>query len=316
MRFNSVKSGNFTSAARAVNRSADQMFAASRDSAPDYSGISKAAIASRTKERNAATQAQGLKDVANIKADNLIDRTKLDIKTEKDVADIKRPAKRMAGVVAGLGSISTAAMLAKDNREAKAERLQFKTERDAITAKQTKMFNEQQAATTKMLETLKGSLTKPDTPKPPTGTDSASTSVPTSSSNTDLSSLTPDDYKHLAYAVSSEAGPGKDRYAVTASILNRVKSDKFPNTVKDVIYADGQYEGVYKGLSKDSPDIAADLSSPEGQSEILSSLKLLDGRTDFKGQTQLHNRSNKGNKDGIMDPMVDPKGNFFHYHWQ
>jgi len=170
MRFNSVKGENFTSGAKAVNRSADQMFAASRESAPDFTGISKAAIASRTKERNAATQSKGLKDVANIKADNLIDRTKLKIKTEKDVADIKRPAKRMAGVVAGLGSISTAAMLAKDNREAKAERLQFKSERDAINAQMTEY---QTASNEKMQEILKSlqksrgteGLTAPDAPK-------------------------------------------------------------------------------------------------------------------------------------------------------
>ena len=77
----------------------------------------------------------------------------------------------------------------------------------------------------------------------------------------DLSKLTDEDFGHLAYAISSEAGPGKDRYGVAASILNRVASDKWPGTVKDVIFQDGQYEGVYKGLSKQSPDIAADLSS-------------------------------------------------------
>ena len=203
MRFNSVKGGNFTSAAKAVNRSADQMFAASRESAPDFTGISKAAIASRTKERNAATQSQGLKDIANIKGDNLIERTKLDIKTKKDVADIKRPAKRMAGVVAGLGSISTAAVLAKDNREAKAERLKFKAERDALNSQ---MVAGQEASNAKWQEILK-SLNKsggtegvntpgevktdtpavPSTPQPPS-TSSGSTSFTPSTSTGNMSS--------------------------------------------------------------------------------------------------------------------------------
>ena len=83
-----------------------------------------------------------------------------------------------------------------------------------------------------------------------------------------------------------------------------------------MIYQDGQYEGVYTGLSKQSPDIAADLSSDSGRNEILKALKVLDGRTDFKGQSMLKYRSNKGNKGGIMDPMFDPKGNFFHYSHQ
>ena len=132
----------------------------------------------------------------------------------------------------------------------------------------------------------------------------------------DVAKLTPDDFNHLAYAISSEAGPGKDRYGVAASILNRVASDKWPGTVKDVIYQDGQYEGVYKGLSRNSPGIAKDLASPKGRAEIIKALGVLDGRTDFKGQTMLKYRSNKGNKGGIMDPMFDPKGNFFHYSHQ
>ena len=72
----------------------------------------------------------------------------------------------------------------------------------------------------------------------------------------DVSKLNDDDFQHLAYAISSEAGPGKDRYGVAASILNRVSSDKWPGTVKDVIFQDGQYEGVYKGLSKWDSGIA------------------------------------------------------------
>ena len=34
--------------------------------------------------------------------------------------------------------------------------------------------------------------------------------------------LTDEQYKYLAYAISGEAGPGDDQYAVAASILNRV----------------------------------------------------------------------------------------------
>ena len=132
----------------------------------------------------------------------------------------------------------------------------------------------------------------------------------------DISKLTDDDFKHLAYAISSEAGPGKDRYGVAASILNRVASKDWPGTVKDVIFQKGQYEGVYKGRSTWNSGIESDLSSEKGRAEILKALQVLDGRTDFKGQTMLHNRSNKGNKNGIMDPMFDPKGNFFHYSWQ
>ena len=152
MQFNSVKGGNFTSAAKSLNKSTEDIFDASRTSAPDFTGISKQSIASRADVRNAATRAKGLVEQTQIKADSLVDRTKLKIKTEKDIADIKRPAKRMAGVVAGLGSISTAAMLNKDNKEAKAERLELKAQRDALNSQ---MVAGQEASNAKMQEILK-----------------------------------------------------------------------------------------------------------------------------------------------------------------
>ncbi len=53
-----------------------------------------------------------------------------------------------------------------------------------------------------------------------------------------LMSLSINDYKDLAKAVQVEAAIGTaDEYCVAASILNRVMSDKFPNTVSAVIYA-------------------------------------------------------------------------------
>jgi len=192
MRFNSVKSGNFTSAARAVNRSADQMFQASRESAPDFTGISKAAIAARTKERNAATTAKNLLDVTEIKADALVEGTQLKVDTEKAVNDIKRPAKRMAGVVAGLGALSTGAIGIKEAREAKAERATLKLERDKITTLQ----QQSQAESKTWREKIEGLLTKqldgsdsetkPDTTgaTPPASTSTSSKLTPTASALT------------------------------------------------------------------------------------------------------------------------------------
>ena len=52
------------------------------------------------------------------------------------------------------------------------------------------------------------------------------------------------DYDHLARAVQVEAAPNtRDEFCVAVSILNRVRSPYFPNTVADVVYAPGQYEG-------------------------------------------------------------------------
>ena len=125
-------------------------------------------------------------------------------------------------------------------------------------------------------------------------------------------SLPPHSYTCLAEAVQTEALRNTDdEYGVAASVLNRVASPEFPDTVCAVVYSQGQYEGVSNNYSlKAEPDLVLKLKSPEGQLKIVEALEVLDGRTDFKGQSMLHNR--------IVDedPMFHPEGNFYHYNWQ
>ena len=167
MRFNSVKSGDFTSAAKAVNRSADQMFQASRESAPDFTGISKAAIASRAKERNAATEAKGVKDRAKINADSLIDRSKIKSDLTKSLTKTENSSNRMAGVVGALGSIAGGFVMKSEKAAEKLDR------------------QKQDARETKREEMMLAILNKPQpkfefTEKPPEhpGTTSTSPSTP------------------------------------------------------------------------------------------------------------------------------------------
>jgi hypothetical protein len=123
-----------------------------------------------------------------------------------------------------------------------------------------------------------------------------------------LLALTPIDYDHLARAVQVEAAPNTmDEYCVAVSILNRVKSPLYPNTVADVVYAPGQYEGFsyHRPVAKTST-ITRLLDS----SKMLSAYSIIGDRTDFKGQSMLPYRVPS------EDPMCHPKGNFFHYHWQ
>lgn len=117
MRFNSVKGGNFTSGAKAVNRNMDAFLDASIKSRPDFTKISTASMKGRSAERQAAAKAEGIVDLANINADADIKVDKIRAKADKSVAGIKRPAQRMAGVVGGLGALSSYAIMAKNNRE-------------------------------------------------------------------------------------------------------------------------------------------------------------------------------------------------------
>lgn len=149
-----------------------------------------------------------------------------------------------------------------------------------------------------------------------TGTAPLTASDPPKSSNLggkkfDLSKLTDDDYKELGFAISSEAALNTDdEFGVAANILTRLQSGKYGNSIGEIIRAKGQYEGVYTGKSRYSPEIEARLKSPEGQKKIQEFFTILDGRTEFKGQTQLKNRVK------AEDPMFDPRGNFYHYSWQ
>ena len=124
--------------------------------------------------------------------------------------------------------------------------------------------------------------------------------------------MPPHSYTCLAEAVQTEAARyTDDEYGVVASILNRVSSPHFPNTVCAVVYSKGQYEGVSKNPTlKADPYLVLKFQSPEGQLKIVEAMEVLDGRTDFKGQSQLRNRV------ASEDPMFHPKGNFYHYHWQ
>ena len=123
-----------------------------------------------------------------------------------------------------------------------------------------------------------------------------------------LLALTPGDYTHLARAVQVEAAKNTmDEYCVAASILNRVKSPYYPNTVEEVVYAPGQYEGFLYWNPAAKKDVVERLKKKEN---LLEAYSVIGDRTDFKGQSQLPYRVVS------EDPMCDPKGNFYHYHWQ
>ena len=120
--------------------------------------------------------------------------------------------------------------------------------------------------------------------------------------------LTPMDYDHLARTIQVEAAAGTmDEYCVAVSVLNRVKSSKYPNTVANVVYAPGQYEGFryWRPVAKQSV-----INRLKNTDKLLEAYSIIGDRTDFKGQSQLRHRV------ASEDPMCDNRGNFYHYYWQ
>jgi hypothetical protein len=116
------------------------------------------------------------------------------------------------------------------------------------------------------------------------------------------------DYDHLARAVQVEAVPNtRDEFCVAVSILNRVRSPYFPNTVADVVYAPGQYEGFLYWNPAAKQSVVNRLKDNQN---LLDAYSVIGDRTSFKGQRMLPYRV------VAEDPMCDSRGNFFHYHWQ
>jgi spore germination cell wall hydrolase CwlJ-like protein len=123
-----------------------------------------------------------------------------------------------------------------------------------------------------------------------------------------LLALTPADYDHLARTVQVEAAPNSmDEYCVAVSVLNRVRSPKYPNSVADVVYSPGQYEGFTKWRPVAKQSVVDRLKD---NNAMLRAYDIIGDRTDFKGQSMLQYRV------ASEDPMCDTKGNFFHYYWQ
>ena len=66
-----------------------------------------------------------------------------------------------------------------------------------------------------------------------------------------------EDLDLLARVINAEAGcnwfPDEFQMKVGNVVLNRVKHSKFPNSIKEVIYADGQYQCVTNGSINNEP---------------------------------------------------------------
>ena len=124
-----------------------------------------------------------------------------------------------------------------------------------------------------------------------------------------LLALSSVDYAYLARTVQVEAATKTmDEYCVAVSILNRVRSPLYPNTVKDVVLSSGQYEGLrHNYFNSPKPSVIVRLQDND---RMLRAYEIIGDRTDFKGQSMLRYRVSS------EDPMCHPRGNFYHYHWQ
>ena len=194
--------GNYATSANAVIRNSDAIFDAAMSGKPDFTAISKEAIKGRSLERRAATKAEADVASAGLKAFTDTNLTRMREDTKKEIADIKRPAKRMAGAVAGLGAIAGGYVMMEGNKKDKADREELRGMRDAMSAKADLYDQQRDARETAQIESYRNDL------KPNSSTDTSVDSTGSASQiNTDKASLVPAVSPSESSAKSSSTGP-------------------------------------------------------------------------------------------------------------
>ena len=350
MHFNSVQSGNFLAGAKSINENVTDIYNTAIQTGFAADEVIKQANANNAVKQMATARRQA--SMANTAMDVLATAKVQDIeaKLPGEIKDIMRPAVRMEGINRMAGSVAAGAYILDESKKQQKEQAELKAERkkytDALrkyqegrTARDSKEFELLEAKIKKLEQNISNSgssqpsLTTPDNKTSNTSQNSTQanqpdiTSLNTSSYTGSLDSLSPEDKKWIAFGVSGESKPNTDDdFGVASVILTRMKNRK--QSAYDVVHAPGQFAavvgtpGLHGPTAKHVPGLVDRLFSPEGMAKIEEATKKLDGRAYFKGQSQLKNRSNKGNKDynkdgkPDMDPMFHPLGNLYHYGHQ
>ena len=327
MRFagNTSNTNSFIAAGKAAAQGAENLFRVARENSPDYGMLANENMKNRSKERQVATAAEAAVRREGMKAITQVKKTGIKVDANEKILDTKLDAKRKAGFVGALGAIAGGGLMAVENNRAK----KLQAERDA----------KEEARETERLE-LMSSILKPDGPsyydlwkkdnpepepyKPDSsgsGTSSSSSDKSSSSSGItpasnagasfDISELSDEDKRYIAFTVSGEAARGTDdEFGVAGVVINRMRSKNYPGTAKGVAHQPKQFEAVEIGNATFDSELEARLFSPEGLKKLQSALTTLDGRDSFKGQALLKNRVE------AEDPMFAPNGNFYHRSWQ
>ena len=339
MQFTYSNSNNYLAGAKEVNDISTNIYNTARQTGVDTNKLiqtERQARATKKLSKDKATETIGEKAV-NVQRDvKLLD---MDEKLRKDVRNINRPAK-MAGALASTVDTGNAYLLYdKEAKLKKKENAEAKAERERVAAETTKGQDLQNEQTRLSIELLKKKIEKLrnpnkgdlpsssiDSTQPPSIDTSQSTSVSPESISTikptsytgSLDTLSPEDKKYIAYGVSAEARRGTaDELAVAGVIYNRMKNSG--KSAKDIVFAPNQFEAVTGSNPKAYHDsqLQERLFGKNGISELEDTLKLLDGRTQFRGLAPHTRRGRSGNpdlnNDGVedLDLMVHPKGNFY-----
>ena len=183
--FGSVRGGNYGSVGQSLSKQNQNLYQINAESSPNFSQIANESIKGRSKERRAAIEAESQVQQTGLAEMSKTKQYQIKADTEKEVADIKKPAKRFAGIVGAAGTLAGYGVMKKFSDE------------------QAVRDEEQAAAFDKRIEAIKGAYDRegrpelPDFGPPPTMTmpnlenPDGSVSTPPASNTSGGSNTTP-----------------------------------------------------------------------------------------------------------------------------
>lgn len=127
--YGNVGGGNYGAVGQKLNQQQINLHGINAEASPDYGKIAEEAIKGRSRERKAAIAAEAAVHQTGLSEMSRTKQYAIKAESDKAVADIKKPAKRFAGVVGAAGTIAGAWMLNKGNKEAEARALALEAKR-------------------------------------------------------------------------------------------------------------------------------------------------------------------------------------------
>ena len=128
--FGNVRGGNYGRVGKALANDQLDLHEINMANSPDYGKIAQESIKGRSRERKAVTDAEARIHRIGLDASAYKEVKGIQADADKRVEEIKKPARRMAGVVGAAGTLAGAWMLKKGNDEMK----ELNEKRDAATA--------------------------------------------------------------------------------------------------------------------------------------------------------------------------------------
>ena len=106
--FGSVRGGNYGSVGQQINKQNQYLNEVNMKTSPDYGKIAGESIKGRSRERQAAIQAEAQVAKVGLDMKSQLKAGKIKLDAEKAARNAKKPAKRMAGIVAAAGALGGA----------------------------------------------------------------------------------------------------------------------------------------------------------------------------------------------------------------